>query len=105
MESHFVDSLIINFYFEPFRKSVRNRRAYAVQTARETIVFIVELAAGVKLREYYLNAGNARLLMNIRGYTSSVIFNGNAPVFIKNNLHFIGKTVCRFVDRIVDYLP
>ena len=43
--------------------------------------------------------------MNIHRYTASVIFDGNASVFIKYDFYRIRKAVCRFVYGVVDYFP
>ena len=105
VESHFVNHFVVYFNLEPFRKRVGNGRAYPVQTARKTIVFVVEFTTRMKLREDYLNAGNTRLFMYIGRNTSSVILNRNASVFIKNDFYFIRKSVRGFVDRVIDDFP
>ena len=102
---HRIYGLVVDLYFEPFGKSVGNRRAYAVQAARKTVVFVIEFAARVKLGEYYLYARNTRLFVYIRGDTPAVIFYRNAAVLIQHDLDVVGETVCRLVHGVVNYFP
>ena len=69
------------------------------------VIGVIELAAGVKLREYDLDAGDAEFRMDTHGNAAAVVFDGRAAVGKKCDLDVIGVAVRRFVDGVVDDLP
>ena len=73
--------------FQPAGKSVHAGDAHAVQTARNLVGVVVELAASVQFGHDHLHGGNAQLGMNIHGNTAAVVAHGNAVVHVQDDFY------------------
>ena len=93
---------VIDFKLEPFRKSIYNRRAYAVQAARNLISAAAELTARVENGINYGRRGNALFRVNSRRYSSAVI--GYFDNVSGEDFHLDFGAVPResFVYRVID---
>ena len=92
-------------YGKPFRKRVGNRRTYAVQTARDGIVFVIEFTARVQNCKYKFNRGDFLLRVNVHGDTSAVIRNADNVVGENLYINRITVAVENFVHTVVDDFP
>ena len=90
---------------DEFGKSVYDRSAHAVQTARIAVGFVIEFTSGVELGIDDLNARDMELFMYTDGYTPAVILNSYGIILIYRDAYFRSIAVCRLVNCIIDYLP
>jgi len=97
--------ILVDLDGSPGRKRVRDRRAYAVKSARILIVSAVELAARVKFGKYDLDAAYAHGRVNIHRNAASVILDARASVGVHRNRDGIAETVRHLVHGIIDDLP
>ena len=94
-----------DLYLDPFGKRVDDRSAHAVQTARIGVAVVAEFAAGVKLSENHLNAGNSQLFVYAHGYAAAVVFDRDRAVALQSNRDGVGIAVRRLVHGVVHDLP
>ncbi len=90
-------TVFVHFDGKPFRQCVRDRRAYAVKSARMCVVLVVELSACVQLRKDNLYARHSELRMHVYGYTSAVVLHGSGTVRINRNIYRLTEAVCNLV--------
>src|SRR5262249_38735399 len=86
---------------EPFRQRVDHGDTDAVQTARDFVAVVVELAARVKHREYDFGRGLAARVP-VDGNATAVVDDGDRVVDVNRDIHLIAVPGERFVDRVVD---
>ncbi|MPN06950.1 hypothetical protein SDC9_154207 [bioreactor metagenome] len=98
-------ALVIDFDFEILRERVDDRRAHAVQPARVTVRFVVELAARVQSRKDDLNARNAEFFVYTHGNSAAVVLDGYGMIAVQRNVYLVCKTVRCLVNGVVDDLP
>ena len=70
----------LDFDLEPVRQRVYHRHADAVQAAGEAVVLAVELAAGMELGQYELDARQLVLRMHVHGHAATVVEHLDGPV-------------------------
>ncbi len=76
-----------------------------MKSARKSVVFVIEFTAGVQFCEYDFDAAHLGFRVDVGGHTSAVIFDRRGPVRVELYGYFIGVTVRRLVDGVVDYFP
>ena len=88
----------------PFRQRVHDRRADAVQAARDLVGVLIELAAGVQARQHHLGRRHALLVVEIGRDAAPVVAHGHRTVAVQHELAHRRETRLRLVDRVVDDL-
>jgi hypothetical protein len=93
---------------QPFRKAVDARDADAVQPARDLVAVLVELAAGVQLRERDLGGRALGLVLVVQldagRDAAAVVGDRDRVVGVDRDDDVVAKAREGFVDRVVDDL-
>lgn len=74
-----------------------------MQSTRNLVGILVELAARVKRRHHNLQGGYLLFRMDVDGDSTSVIFDSDRVVPIDRDDDRVAVTTKRLVDRVVDY--
>ena len=90
---------------EPLRKRVGDGCAHAVQTARISILPVVELRPRMKLGEHHLHAADLELGMLVHRDSAPVVADARDVAVQKLDGHRIAETVGDLVHAVVDDLP
>ena len=89
---------------EPLGERVDDRDADAVQTARDLVALVVELAAGVQHRQHDLG-GRLPRLVHVHGNAATVVDDGHRVVDVNGDRDLAAVAGQRLVDRVVHHLP
>ncbi len=89
--------------FQPFGKRVHDRDADAVQTARDFIGILVELAAGMQLGHDHFGSAATFCLVHVDRNTAAVIFHRYRAVLVDGDIDAVAMAGERFVDRVVEH--
>ena len=90
-----------DFEIEALGECVHHRHADAVQTARDLVGAILELAAGVQDRQRDFSSRTAALV-HVGGNTAAVVDHRDRVIEMDRGVDFGGETGKRLVDRVVD---
>ncbi len=90
---------------QPRRERVDDGGADAVQTAGGGVRAAAELAAGVQLGHHDLDAGQARLRLDVHGDAAAVVPHLHRPVVVEDHLDAVAVPAQGLVDGVVDDLP
>ena len=85
---------------KPFGQCVDDGDSDAVKPARDLVCALVELSARME-DSHYDFGGRLAGLMFFRGYAASVVYDGDAPVFIYGHVYCVAESRERFVDGVV----
>jgi hypothetical protein len=88
---------------ERLRQGVDDRHADAVQTARDLVAVVVELAAGVQHRQHDLG-GRLAALVTIHRDAAAVVDDRHRIVDVDRDVDLVAVSGQRLVDRVVDDL-
>ena len=88
---------------EPLGQRVDHRHADAVQTARDLVAVVVELAAGVQHRQHDLG-GRPAALVHVHRDAAAVVDDGHRAVEVDRDVDLGAVAGQRLVDRVVDDL-
>jgi hypothetical protein len=89
---------------EPRAQRIDHRGAHAVQAARYLVGILVELSAGMELREDHVGGGNAFFLVDVDRHAAAVVAHRGRAVAVQDHLDPVAIARERLVDRIVDDL-
>ena len=104
-EHHVVfDAVALDPDLEFFRQGVDHRYADAVQAARELVVLVVELAAGVQLGQDQFHARNLLFRVNVHGHAAAVVDHLDRTVLECRYGYLPGVARQRLVHAVVDDL-
>ena len=76
-----------------------------MQTARISVIAVVELSARVQLSKNHLHAADLLRRMNVYGNTAAVVFHRRRTVRIELDFYGVAVTVGYFVHTVIDYFP
>ena len=88
---------------EGFRQRVDDRDADAVETTRDLVAVVVELAAGVEHGQHDFGGGSATRMLVDRN-AAAVVDHRHGIIDVERDVDLIAVAGQRFVDRIVDDL-
>ena len=97
-------AVLVNFDFELVAERVDDRRAHAMQSARNFVRALLELAAGVKHRVHDFERRALFSRMHIDRNSAAVVLDRNPIVAQNYDVDLRAVTGQRFVDRVVDDL-
>ena len=89
--------------FKPGGKRVDDGNADPVQTARNLVGIVVELAARVQLGHNHFRRGNAFFLVHAYRNAATVVADGGGTVGIEDDFGFVAIAGERLVDRVVQH--
>lgn len=101
---HISLAVAVNFGAEIGGEGVDARDADAVQATGNLVGAFVELAAGVKDGEDYLEGALVLLLVHVNGDTAAVVDHGDGVVLIDSYVDVLSVSCKGLVDRVVDDL-
>ena len=97
-------AVAVDFGDEQRRECVHARNTHTVQTARNLVTALVELAARMEHGEHDFECGLALLFVEVGRDASAVILDCDRVVFVDRNVD-VGTVSCqRLVDRVVHHL-
>jgi hypothetical protein len=96
-------SLAADLELEPGRERVHDRDADTVETARDLVGAVVELAASVQRRQHDLGSGALLRGMFVHRNAATVVADGHAAVLVQNHVDLFAEAGHRLVDRVVDH--
>ena len=94
----------VNLRDEQGRKRVHARYAHAVQTARNLVAALVELAAGMEHGQHHFERRFALLFVVVGRDAAAVVAYGDGIIFVDRHVDVGTVAGQRLVDRVVDYL-
>ena len=97
-------AITVDGQVQRLRQGVHDGDADAVQTARDLVRRVVELAAGVQHGEDHLGRRDALLRMDIHRNSTAVIRHGDGLVGVDGDGDFGAMTGEGLVDRVVEHL-
>ena len=97
-------ALALDLDLEILRERVHDRDADAVQTTRNPVGALVELAAGVQLREHDLGGRDLLGRVEVDGDAAPVVLDGDAVLDVDRDVDAVAMATERLVDRVVDDL-
>jgi hypothetical protein len=89
---------------EVIRECVDAGDADSVETARDLVGLVGELAAGVERRHHDLRGGAALLLVQVHGDAATVVLDGDRVVAVDDDPDQVAEASDRLVDRVVHHL-
>ncbi len=89
---------------EPLGERVHDRHAHAVQTARDLVGAVVELAARVERGHHHFGGGPLLGGVLVDGNSAPVVGHGHAAVLVQDHVDLLAEARDRLVDRVVDDL-
>ena len=89
---------------EVLRQRVDDGHSDAVQAARELVVLVRELTAGVQPREDQLDAGELLLRMDVDGHAAAVVGDFERAVGVEHDVDLLRMPSDSLVDAVVDDL-
>src|SRR6267378_3754026 len=89
---------------EPLAERVHDRDADAVQTARNLVGRVLELAAGVEHGQHDFRRRLAGLLVRVDRDPAAVVADGDRAVGVQNDLDRVAEAAERLVDGVIDNL-
>ena len=89
---------------EQRREGVHARDAHAVETSRDLVAALVELASGVQHGQHDLEGRLALLFVEVGRDTAAVVPDGDGVVFVDRHVDIGAEAGEGFVDRVVDHL-
>src|SRR5689334_9344521 len=95
-------SVAPDLQIQPLRQRVHDRHTHTVETTRNLVRGIVELAAGVELGQYDFRSRFAFLWHNLGRNTPAVVDDRYGIVDVNDDVNFSAESGKRFVDRIID---
>ena len=97
-------AVAVDFGDEQRRECVHARNTHAVQTARNLVAALVELAARMEHGEHDFECGLTLLFVEVGRDASAVILDCDRVVFVDRNVD-VGTVSCqRLVDRVIHHL-
>lgn len=97
-------AVAVDFGDEQRRECVHARNTHAVQTARNLVAALVELAARMEHGEHDFECGLALFFVEVGRDASAVILDCDRVVFVDRNVD-VGTVSCqRLVDRVIHHL-
>jgi hypothetical protein len=90
--------------FQLGAERVDDRDTDAVQTARDLVAVVVELAAGVQHGHHHFGGRPTLLRMHRHRDAAAIVGHGYRSVAVDHDLDRVAVTGERFVDRVVDHL-
>ncbi len=94
-------AVAVDFGDEQRRERVHARDAHAVQTSRDLVAALVELASGVQHRQHDFERRLALLLVEVRRDTPAVVLDGDRVVLVDRHVYIGAVSGQRLVDRVV----
>ena len=86
------------------RQRIDHRHPHAVEAAREAVVLVGELAAGVEPGEDHLHPGDALLGVDVHGHAATVVFHFQGTVIVEDHPQPAGMAGDGLVHGVVDHL-
>ena len=99
---NFTVAVDVDYHF--VAQCIDARYAYTVQTSGYLVAAFVELAAGVQDGHDYFEGRAMLFLMHVHWNAATVVFDGDAVVFINANVYFAAIACQGFVDGVVYHL-
>ena len=104
-ELHLIDlPVLADLDLQPLGQRVDDRRAHAVQTARDLVSPAAEFAARVQNRIDDLQRGLAGLCLDIDGDAAAVVGDGDGIALVDGDHNVLAVSGQRLIDRVVDDL-
>ena len=91
-----------DFQVQPFGKGIDDRNANAVQSAGNFVGGVIELSAGMQLRENNFGRRLAFFRHDFCGNTATVIDDSYGIIDMNDNVNFGTESRKSFVNRVVD---
>ena len=87
--------------FQPVRQRVHDRDADPVQTARDLVGILVELAARMQLGHDDLGGRTPFVLVDIHRHATAVVAHRYAGIRVDRDIHGVGMARQRLVDAVI----
>ena len=100
----------MDFDLELFAQRVDYRCANAVETARNLVGLLVELAAGMQHRHYDLEGGFAfqfrifDIVLGVDRDAAAVVQDRHGTIGVNRHINILGKAGQHLIDRVIDGL-
>ncbi len=90
---------------QPVRQCVDHRDAHTVQSARNLVALVIELAARVEHRHHHLGSGLLLGRVHVHGNAPTVVHYGDAVVFVHFDVDLVAIARQGLVHRVVYDFP